>query len=93
MIAGASAFALSRAVPNPFRGVTTFQFTTAMAESVEVALFDALGRRVRTLYVGTPGAGTPVEVTVDGASLPPGVYVVRLNSGTAIATRRLTVVR
>lgn len=93
VIAGASAFALSRAVPNPFRGVTTFQFTTAMAESVEVALFDALGRRVRTLYVGTPGAGTPVEVTVDGASLPPGVYVVRLNSGTAIATRRLTVVR
>jgi hypothetical protein len=87
------AFALSVAVPNPFRASTSLRFTTATADPVEVALYDALGRRVQTLYSGAPGPSADTEVRVDGAALPPGVYVVRVSSGVSSATQRLTVVR
>ena len=86
-----AAFALSAAAPNPFRGQTTLRVTLATSEPVEVALYDALGRRVQTLYSGTPAS--TVDVTVDGRRLAPGVYVVRMTGASASATQRVTVAR
>lgn len=94
-VAGAApaVFALSAPAPNPFRNATTLRFTVATAGPVELALYDTIGRRLQTLYAGAPGAAAAVEVTVDGASLSPGVYVVRLTSASGTATQRLTVIR
>ena len=92
-VGDALAFGLSRAAPNPFRVRTTLQMTTPTSEAVEVLLYDALGRRVATLYAGTPGENATVAVTVDAASLAPGVYVVRMTSATRASTQRITVAR
>ena len=77
--------------PNPVRGVA--QVSVGSAGPVRVALYDAAGRHVRSLYDGTPGAGTLVNVPVDGRRLAPGVYVVRATGAGGTATRRVVVVR
>ena len=88
---GPARLALGAAAPNPFRGRTTLRLTAPEGETVEVALYDALGRRVQTLYSGTPAGA--VDVTVDGRALAPGVYVVRMTGASAAATQRVTVAR
>ena len=89
---GSAAVALSVA-PNPTRSATALRVTVAASEPVEVALYDALGRRVQTLYAGTPAAESTLDIRVEAGSLAPGVYVVRATSASATATQRLTVIR
>jgi WD40 repeat protein len=79
--------------PNPASGSATLRITTSAGGPAEAALYDALGRRVRALYSGTPNPDTPVEVTVDASSLAPGVYVARVTGGPVTVTKRFTVVR
>ena len=49
----------------------------AEQQSVRIAVYDALGREVITLYDGTVTAGTEHAFTIDGGGLPSGIYVVR----------------
>ena len=77
-------FTLEDAFPNPFDQTTTLRFSVETAERVTLTLYDALGREVRTLFEGTPPAGVTQSVVMDGASLPSGVYTVRLE-GTSFA--------
>ena len=84
-------FGLSAATPNPFRGQTTMRVSSPDEQAVEVVLYDALGRRVQTVYAGTPSGS--VDVTVNAGSLAPGVYVVRMTGATQAATQRVTIAR
>ncbi len=84
--------ALSAAHPNPFRSTATVTLAVPHAGPVEVALFDVLGRRVMVLHDGPLAAGSHA-LTVDGAGLPSGVYVVRASGAGFTASRRVTVVR
>src|SRR5690606_37865046 len=79
-------------VPNPSRGAATVALTVPEPGEVRVALYDVLGRRVAVLYEGPLAAGR-YEIPLDGARLPPGVYVVRLTVGGETALARVTVVR
>lgn len=85
--------------PNPFRGRTTISYALPSAGSAELAVFDAQGRRVRTLVSGERPAG-PTSVVWDGtrddgSGAGPGVYFVRLASPGADPglARRVTLVR
>lgn len=80
--------------PNPTRGALSLRIETL--EAAEVAVFDALGRRVRVLARGLRGDAT---LAWDGrgesaAPLAPGVYVVRVRTASGEeATARVTLVR
>lgn len=80
------------AAPNPAAGRATVSFGLAEAGEAEVALYDALGRRVAVLAAGPRGPGRHA-VPVPAASLPAGVYVVRVAAGPDVRTARLTIVR
>jgi hypothetical protein len=56
-------------------------------------VFDALGRRVATVFDGAVAAGEARELVVETASLAPGLYAIRVAGETFSETRRLTVVR
>ena len=86
---------LDAVAPNPLRtGVSgTVSFAVREAEAVEVALYDVAGRRVATLYSGTPAASQPTAAALETGSLAAGVYVVRLMGETVSATRMVTIVR
>ncbi len=84
---------LSAPFPNPFGAQLSFAYTLPAAAVVEAALFDVLGRRVRT-FVGRamqePGT---YPVTLATGDLPAGLYVLRLRLGAEMITRTVTKVR
>lgn len=79
--------------PNPTTGRAAVDVSVAEAQTVRVAVYDGLGRRVAVAFNGPVLPGSPARVTLGGAALPPGVYVVRVEGATVRGTRRLTVVR
>jgi len=87
-----------RVQPNPFGSVTRMGYAVESAGArVEIAVFDAAGRRVRQLVSGTKAAGR-YEVTWDGrgesgAPMPAGVYFLRVWTGTRQVVNRVTLVR
>ncbi len=94
---GTAACALHAGVPNPFNPATTLAFTLPDQRRVELAVFDARGRRVRQLLDGVVGPGRH-EVRWDGTGddrrpAASGAYLCRLRAGSFSATRRLTLVR
>ncbi len=78
--------------PNPSTGTATVSFALATASDVTVDVVDVLGRHVATLASGRQAVGA-VRLPVPVASLAPGVYVVRVQTATGVASTRLTVVR
>ena len=88
-----SGYLFSEVSPNPVAGRSTFQLAVGQAETVTAELFDALGRRVQTLFTGALTPGTPQTVAVTASELPAGVYVVRVTGDSFVTTRNVTVVR
>lgn len=67
------AFGLAQNHPNPFTGRTTISFTLPTREHVHVAVYDLLGRRVKTLLDRELPPG-PHAVEMDAPGLSAGVY-------------------
>ncbi len=87
------AMALSPVAPNPVQGQSTITMTVRETQPVQAALYDALGRRVRTLYDGELSGQQPKTLTIDASSLASGTYFVRVRSKSSIQTTRVVVVR
>ena len=88
---------LGVAYPNPFHPATTIPFTLSRDAGVNAAVYDALGRRVRTLLEGPQPAGQQ-ELVWDGRddagrALASGVYFVRIDADGVGATRKVTILR
>lgn len=78
--------------PNPTAGQARVRVEAPAGEAVTVRVIDALGRTVGEAFAGPVAAGGQ-EVMLATEALAPGVYVVRVESATAVETRRLTVLR
>ncbi|HTY07609.1 MAG TPA: FlgD immunoglobulin-like domain containing protein [Candidatus Edwardsbacteria bacterium] len=83
--------------PNPFRGATAISYQVAEPGPVQLAIYNGLGQRVRTLVdcPQAPGRYTARWDGRDGAGqqLSAGVYIYRLQSGGRTLTRKLVLVR
>lgn len=91
--------ALDAAHPNPFVDVTALSFVIPAGGPVDLAVFDAQGRRLRTLVSGYRPAGR-TSVTwngrrEDGTRAGSGVYFVRLSApgASGLLIRRITLTR
>ncbi|MEP0545472.1 MAG: T9SS type A sorting domain-containing protein [Rhodothermales bacterium] len=78
--------------PNPAIGFATAAFHLQREDHVALRVFDVLGREVATLSDARRPAGR-TEVQLPVASLPNGVYFVRLEAGGRTETRPITVLR
>ncbi len=70
---------ISSAYPNPFNPQSQFTLAVAQKQHVTAELFNTLGQRVAVLFAGPIEANEVQNVTIDGAGLPSGMYVVRVN--------------
>ncbi|QXD16220.1 T9SS type A sorting domain-containing protein [Rhodocaloribacter litoris] len=90
-------FALEPNYPNPFHGTTTIRFMLPEAATVRLAVYDLLGREVTTLFSGELPAGSHTVSWAGrdarGALLPSGVYLYRLEAGTFVQTRHMTLLK
>ena len=80
---------LGRVRPNPARDRAYVRYSLARAGHVDLALFDATGRRVRTLSRGAQPAGHH-SVSVPTGGLSQGVYFCRMTVADATGPRRFT---
>ena len=95
-IAAPAALAWASVSPSPARpGVETVRLVLAAREAVaaDIVLYDARGRRVRTLFHGTLPAG-PTTLAWDGRDdggrvVAPGLYFARARAGASEAVRKL----
>jgi len=79
--------------PNPAQTRIGFSVAVRKQRDVTITLYDVLGRRVRTVYEGTPPPGENRRVRVDVSSVAAGTYFLRLVAGDHVETHRCTVVR
>jgi len=91
------AFHLAGSWPNPFNSATAIRFTLHQAERIEAEIFDALGRRVRSLTAAALPAGEH-ELHWDGRNqtgmhCPSGLYFLRLRHGSQTAVHKMALVR
>jgi hypothetical protein len=95
--AGGPGVVLHQNSPNPFNPATRLSFELDRAGPTRLAVYDVLGRLVRTL-VDAPYAEGPHEVFWDGRDdlgrvLPAGVYIYRLESGEFVGARRMMLLK
>lgn len=80
-----AAFALHQNHPNPFAGQTLIRFELPVETTVRLEVFDAQGRRIRSLATGTYPAGFHSaewnQRDEAGKLLGPGVYLYRIQAG------------
>ncbi|NNF59423.1 MAG: T9SS type A sorting domain-containing protein [Rhodothermaceae bacterium] len=88
LVAPAS-LAASTAAPNPFATTTTLRFELSAPATMDLAVYDLLGRRVAQLARGAFEAG-PHAIPFEAAALAAGVYVVRFMVDDHLATQRIT---
>jgi hypothetical protein len=78
--------------PNPFNPSTVVPFALPAPGRVRITVHDLTGRRVAELSDGWRPAGRH-EVVFDGHRLASGVYVVRLEAGSALLARPVVLVK
>jgi hypothetical protein len=90
-------FAVDTAVPNPFQGSTRIQLALPEARFVRAQVFDVAGRRVAELMNRRMEAGR-WDISWDGrrndgSATGAGIYLIRIQAGVDIVTRKAIRVR
>jgi len=87
-----SGLSLSPAYPNPFNSTTVVSFQTSSTENVYANLVDESGREWTkwSLNQTKPGSG---RFVLDGASLPTGVYWLKVSQNNKSVQQRIVLVR
>jgi len=86
-------YTLSQNYPNPFNNNTTFIVESPMESVVEMAIFNLLGQRVKTLFHGLMQPG-PMTLTWDGinekgCASATGVYIARFVTPSLVLSKKM----
>ena len=82
-----------RVGPNPVTSSGAVRLRSDRVRRLRVDLFDAIGRRVRTLYTGTVGPQGELVVRFGRGGLPSGLYVMRATADDASVSARVVLTR
>jgi hypothetical protein len=86
-------YVLGQNFPNPFNSKTVIEFELPVSAPVELAIFNILGQRLKTLLTGTLQAGTHTifwdGTDQSGNPVSSGIYLYRLSAGDYSQTREL----
>jgi len=86
-------FRLEQNYPNPFNPVTTINFQLALAGNVQIAVYNLLGQKVKTLISGKLSAGAH-QVTFDASEYSSGVYFYKLTTDNGyVQTRKMVLLK
>lgn len=83
-----SAFRLYDNYPNPFNPSTVVRFGIPAESKVRLTVFNSLGQVVAELFDGTLQAGTHA-VTFDAGNLSSGIYLIRMETPSFTAAKKL----
>ncbi|GIV58477.1 MAG: hypothetical protein KatS3mg042_1390 [Rhodothermaceae bacterium] len=86
-------FTLEQNYPNPFNPSTTIRFALTKPEAVRLKVFDLLGREVATLIDGQMLPAGTHAVDFRATNLASGQYLYRLEAGSFVQTRKMTLLK
>ena len=87
------AFRLPLPSPHPVSGPATVTFAVDQNTEADLALYNLLGQRVVTLHRGPVPAHVEQTLILDTSGLATGRYILRLQAGSRMKTRPITVVQ
>lgn len=85
-------FELIKNYPNPFNSSTKIFYSIAQQSSINLTIYDALGRKVETLVDGKLEKGNR-EISFNGSNLTSGVYFAVLQTGLKTLTHKLLLLK
>lgn len=85
-------YSLGQNYPNPFNPTTVIRYSLIENRTVNLKLYDVLGKEVVTLVNEKQSPGT-YQVEFNGSGLPSGVYFYRLNAGEFTETKSMMLVK
>jgi len=85
-------FSLSQNYPNPFNPTTTIEYSVAKSVTVELKMYDLLGRELATLVQGQQNPGT-YTVQFDATHLSSGIYFYTMRAGDFVSTKSLVLMK
>jgi len=85
-------FSLNQNYPNPFNPTTQISYELPQQSNVLLEVYDMSGRQIATLVNESVSAGTHT-VNFDASNLSSGVYLYKLQTGSAVLTRKLTLIK
>ena len=83
---------LNQNYPNPFNPSTTITYELPRESKVQVAVYDVLGREVRTLTNEFKKAGK-YSVRFDASGLPSGIYFIRLSADSYTDVKKMVLLK
>jgi len=84
---------LQQNYPNPFNPATVISYAVPQAGPVRLEVFDLVGRKVATLLERESQGPGRYEVRFDASALASGVYIYRLQAGSHILIKRMTLIK
>lgn len=89
-----SSLQVTAPAPNPARHQSVIRLVTEKPQSIQAALFDALGRRVAVLFdEDNVPPFRQQTITVDVSSLSSGIYFARIQGENRTQTKKISVVK
>ncbi|MDX2130160.1 MAG: LamG-like jellyroll fold domain-containing protein [Chloroherpetonaceae bacterium] len=85
-------FELSQNFPNPFNPSTVIRYNLAERATVNLVVYDALGRVVTTLVNSAQPAGR-YEIPFQAGNLSSGVYFYKLTAGNFTSTKKMVLIK
>ncbi len=85
-------FTLHQNYPNPFNPSTTISFELPKSEHVTLKVFNVLGQEVMTVINEVVSAGTH-RVILNGTQLSSGFYFYQVRTGSAVQTKKMTLLK
>lgn len=79
--------------PNPAENFTQISFKNSTGGKVEIALYDVLGTKLRTIYSGTQEAGEQKILWNIPAEIPSGTYFLKIESGEQSVMEKIVIRR
>ena len=86
------AFILQQNYPNPFNPSTIIRYQLPRRTRVKLNIYNLLGQKIVTLVSGIQSAGLH-QIEWQAPSLAGGIYIYRLNTGSARQSRRMLLLR
>ncbi|MEO9885183.1 MAG: LamG-like jellyroll fold domain-containing protein [Balneola sp.] len=84
---------LQQNYPNPFNPSTSIGFGLPQSAKVTLEVFDVLGRKVATLLNAQNKTAGRHTINFDALNLASGMYIYRLQAGSSIITKKLTLIK
>ncbi len=85
-------YSLGQNYPNPFNPTTNIRFEIPVKGFVKLAVYDMLGREVKTLVNKELNAGS-YNAELSGGDLTSGIYFYTLNAGDFSETKRMVLIK